>query len=430
MRTRDARERSELRGRRALRAACWIAAATLIAVGCGGGGDAAGGGATEGSARAPVEVRTARAELREQPLTLVLDGTLVADEESQVTSVVPGRVVEVMVERGARVEEGAPLVRLRDVDFRLQARGARAQLEQARARLGMEGTAAAPPRPEETPDVRAALTDLELAEANLRRAEELAQRGVLAQQALDQTRAQAASARERYQTVLNGARASVAALEGARATLAQASTSASEATVRAPFSGEIADRMVSVGEYVAPQTPLVSLVRTDPLRIEVSVPQQHLLAVRPGQSVEVRVDAVPDRAFAGTVRYVSAAVRRETRGLTVEAVVPNPDGLLRPGLYATARIATGGTQEVAVVPSAAVLSRAGVDRVLVVEDGRVQERVVSIADRGEGFVVIEEGVRAGEPVVIGDLEQLADGMAVTVRSEVQASPEARAPEAG
>ncbi len=369
----------------------------------------------------PIAVEVAAPSLEERPLVLALDGTLLADEDSRVTSTVPGRVVETLVERGQRVEEGDPIVRLRDVDYRLQARAARAQVDQARARLGM-GEGGAAPRPEDTPEVRAAQTDLELAEANLRRAEELARRGALSQQALEQSRATAASARDRHQSAVNGTRGALASLEAARASLAQAATATREATVRAPFAGEIAERSVSVGEYVGPQTPLVTLVRTDPLRLSLSVPQQHLLAVRPGQPVSVRVDAVPDRVFAGTVRYVSAAVDRSTRSLTVEAVVPNGDGLLRPGLFASARIETGGTQQMLVVPPSAVLSRAGVDRVFVIDGDVVAERVVTVASRTDDErYVIQEGLEPGERVAASSLDQLSDGARVSTSDVAEVS---------
>ncbi|UJR79727.1 Efflux RND transporter periplasmic adaptor subunit [Sandaracinus amylolyticus] len=404
-----------------------LLASSLAACGS-GGGDHAQASQRPAAETPAVAVRTATAQGRQQAVTLTLDGTLVADEESQLTSVVAGRVVEVLVERGAVVEEGQPIVRLRDVDYRLQAQSARAQVEQARARLGMDQNAPVP-RAEDMPDVRAAQSALELAQANLQRAEELAQRGVLAQQALDETRTRAAQAREQYQTTLNNARASISSLSSARTTLAQAATSASEATVRAPFAGEIASRNVSVGEYVTPQSPIVSLVRTDPLRIEVQVPQQHLMAVRPGQTVRIAVDAVPDRTFEGTVRYVSAAVQRETRGLTVEAIVPNPERLLRPGLFATARIETGSQQDVAVVPASAVMTEAGVDRVFVVVDGAIEERVVSIAERSSEEIVIAEGLRPGEEVATDALDQLGDGVRVApAGAATAAAPSAPTPQ--
>jgi RND family efflux transporter MFP subunit len=369
------------------------------------------------TASTPVPVHVAEAAGKERPVALVLDGTLLADEESNVTSIVSGRIVAVAVERGAKVEAGDELIRLRDVDFKLQAKLARAQLAEARARLGMRGDGGKVPSADALPEVALAKSQLELANNDLARAEKLAADGVLSAAELDTLRTNASAAKDRYQTARNAARASVTALQGAQASLEQALTSAEETTIRAPFAGEIATRMVSLGEYVTPQTALVTLVRTDPLRIELSVPQQHLESVRPGQTVTLAVDALPDREFTATVRYVSAAVQRDTRSLTVEAVVPNPDGLLRPGLFATARLQTGGQQTVTEVPAIAVRTAAGVSRVFVVTGDRIEERVVSVADRTSESVTIAEGLAPGDKVAIDELDRLGDGVQITVQND-------------
>jgi len=367
----------------------------------------------DAAAAAPIDIHVASVRAIERPTALVLDGTLLADEESSVTSVVSGRVVEVFVERGSKVEAGAPLIRLRDVDYKLQAQSARAQLEQAKAQLGMrEGGGT--PKPERTPAVATAKAELQLAESELQRAEPLARSGVLSPRELDQLRTQAAAARERHQSAINGAKAQIAAVSVAKTTLEQAATSADEAVVRAPFGGEIADRLVSLGEFVSPQIPLVRLVRVHPLRIELSVPQQHLQDVQPGQRVVLVVDAIADRKFDATVRYVSAAIERNTRSLTVEAVVPNEDGLLRPGLFATARLQTGTTETVSELPAVAVQTAAGVSRVFVIEGGTVRERVVSISDRTADTVIIAEGLSAGDQVAVDGFDRLGDGIAVNV----------------
>jgi membrane fusion protein, multidrug efflux system len=365
----------------------------------------------------PVAVHVAEAVGRPRAVALTLDGTLLADEESNVTSIVSGRVVGVSVERGAKVEAGAELIRLRDVDFKLQAKLARAQLDEARARLGMRQGGKLP-NVESLPEVALAKSELELAESELARTEKLATSGVLSQTELDQARTNARSAADRYQTARNNARGAMTALQGAQASLEQAQTSAAEAVVRAPFAGEIAARMVSLGEYVTPQTALVTLVRTDPLRIELSVPQQHLESVKPGQTVTLTVDAVADKEFSATVRYVSASVQRDTRSLTVEAVVPNPDGLLRPGLFAAARLQTGGQQTVTEVPAVAVRTAAGVSRVFVVAGDHIEERVVSVAERTSEIVTIADGLEPGDRVAVDELDQLGDGIAITVLDDV------------
>jgi membrane fusion protein (multidrug efflux system) len=368
------------------------------------------------TASTPVPVHVAEAAGKERPVALVLDGTLLADEESNVTSIVSGRIVAVAVERGAKVEAGDELIRLRDVDFKLQAKLARAQLAEARARLGMRGDGGKVPSADALPEVALAKSQLELANNDLARAEKLAADGVLSAAELDTLRTNASAAKDRYQTARNAARASVTALQGAQASLEQALTSAEETTIRAPFAGEIATRMVSLGEYVTPQTALVTLVRTDPLRIELSVPQQHLQDVQPGQRVSLVVDAIPGRKFDATVRYVSAAVERNTRSLTVEAVVPNDDGVLRPGLFATARLQTGAAQRVVEVPVAAVRTSAGVSRVYVVQGGVITERVLSIVERGQSTVTVAEGLDGDEQVAIDAFDQLGDGVAVNVLS--------------
>ena len=207
------------------------------------------------------------------------------------------------------------------------------------------------------------------------------------------------------------------ALSQARVALSQASTAVRETIVRAPFAGEIAERFADVGEYVAPQMRLVSLVKTDPLRIELPVPQERAGVVQRGQAVEIRVDAFPDRVFAGTVQYISAAVRPDTRSLTVEATVPNTGGTLRPGMYATASIDLGGTTAGVSVPATAVLRAAGVSRVFVVkDDGTIEERVISVVASEGARVTVSEGVRAGEKLAVESLERLADGVRVTVRA--------------
>jgi RND family efflux transporter MFP subunit len=393
-----------------------LAVVSMLAMGCGSSAPAnpspgAPAAATAGRA-APIAVTTAQASARAVPESIALTGTLLPDEDSRLAPVVPGRVVEVMVERGDHVEEGQPLVRLRDVDFRLQAASARAQLAQARARLGV-AAGARPPAPEDTPEVRSAAAALSLADESLRRAEELGQRGVLPPAQLDEARTRAAQARDQYAAALQGTRAAIASLGAAEAQLSLASSAVNEAVIRAPFAGEIAERNVSPGEYVTVQTPLLLLVRTNPLRLELQVPQERVGALSIDQRVVLGVDAFPDASFEGRVRYVSASVDRASRALVVEAVVPNADGRLRPGMFAEARIELGREQPVAVVPSSAILTAAGVSRAFVIENGRIEERVVTVLARTGTEILVSQGVSAGESLATSELDRLTDGSRVT-----------------
>jgi len=362
---------------------------------------------------APAHVTTAAAVARPTPDTLDVNGTLAADQQSDLTSIVPGRVTQVYVERGAKVNEGDPIVRLRDVDFRLQAAAANAAVEQARARLGLApGQNESGFDPGHTSEAQAAAVNRDLAADTLTRTERLAQQGAVSQAELDRARAGAQGAQQQYDSVVNGARGALVALRAARVQLAQAGQNVRESTLRAPFAGEIAERYVDVGEFVSPASRIVSLVKTDPLRLEVQVPQRNIGSIRVGQTVAIRVDAFPEETFAGTVRYISAAVRTDTRGLGVDALVPNADGRLRPGLFASARIDLGRQRNVVELPAAAVLDEAGAHRAFVIVGHRVSERVLTIVDRDERHVLVSDGVRAGENVATEGIERLVDDQTV------------------
>ena len=388
----------------------WILViAALALAGCGSGSGTAEIEPVE--ERAVAAPATAVGAAREVPDVLRLNGTLLADEEAQLAPLVAGRVVEVLVERGAVVAEGDPLIRLRDTDFRAQQAAARAAVAQAEARLGMDGNTVPPA--DQTAEVRSALAQMQLADQQFERAQQLSERGVYSTAQLDEARTRAETAREQHRLAIQQSRGAAAQLASARAQLRQASTAVSDSVVRAPFAGEIAARNVSVGEYVGPQAQLVTLVRTNPLRLELEIPQDRVLDVRPGQTVQVSLDGVQDRVFTGTVRYVSAAVGRQTRSLTVEAVVPNEDGVLRPGMFARATIDLARMRSLVAVPPAAVLTNAGVHRVFVLAEGAIEERLVTIADRTDEIVLVDTGLAAGEQVAIENLDGLYDGARIS-----------------
>jgi RND family efflux transporter MFP subunit len=314
------------------------------------------------------------------------------------------------VQRFAESRPGDVQHVLRDVDFRTTQAQAQATLGQARARLGLEGGRAF--NPEETAEVRAAAAQRDIADDARRRAEQLYGSGSISDAELQRARASADAATAQYRSALNGMRGAYFAYQQAAAVAQQASRALSDSVVRAPFGGEVAERRINVGEYVTPQRAIALVVKTDVLRMEIQVPQERISQVQRDQRVEVRVDAFPDRVFAGTIRYISAAVRADTRSLIAEAVIPNEDGALRPGLFATARIAVGTRRAAVAVPLRAVLSEAGTSRVFVVADGRAQERVVTVAQRDGDTALIERGVAAGERVATDNLTRLGDGVRV------------------
>ena len=190
--------------------------------------------------------------------------------------------------------------------------------------------------------------------------------------------------------------------------LSQAGLSVGDATVRAPIDGIVTERLVDVGEYVRPETTIASVVAVDPLRIELTVGESDAGRIAVGQTLTFQVKAVPGRAFTGIVRYVAPALRAATRDLVFEAVVPNADGALKAGMFATAWLETG-TEDRVVVPAAALCKDGDTLRAFVVTGGHIEERVVQrerdLGDRA----VIGAGLAAGEHLITTCSADLKDG---------------------
>jgi len=172
---------------------------------------------------------------------------------------------------------------------------------------------------------------------------------------------------------------------------------AHDAEVRAPWDGLIAEKHVQPGQYVQRGARIATLVRVDPLRVELAVPETAVAAVRRGQKVAFHVQAQPDRTFEGSVAYVGPSLRADSRALVVEALVPNRDGRLSPGLFATARIELPAARPSVLVPAAAVRTQAGVSTAFVVRNDRAEMRLVQLGrELPGGLVEVQRGIVAGE----------------------------------
>jgi membrane fusion protein (multidrug efflux system) len=182
--------------------------------------------------------------------------------------------------------------------------------------------------------------------------------------------------------------------------------------VRAPFAGSIAERLVSVGDYVTRGTKVAVVVRTNPLRVKLTVPEQFISTVGVGQPVNFEVDAYPGKQFVGKVQFVSPSLQADQRALTIEAVVPNPKGELKPGLFATARIEQRDRSTGVLIPTPAVQTAAGTSRVFVVHGDKVEERIVTIGQVVGDRTEISSGLKTGEQVATRNLGQLIDGTKV------------------
>lgn len=340
-------------------------------------------------------------------------GSLTADEQAEVSAETGGRVIATPVERGTRVSEGTVLVRVSPAEASAQLQEAESNAEQIEARLGLE--------PRDTfdrkvvPDVMNARASLEWAEAEFGRIRSLLDQKVVSQSEFDQRRTQVEAARQQYLVAQNTAEQSYRSLQAARARVSVSRKALSDTTVRAPFSGIVAERLVSVGDYVTRGTRVVTVVRIDPMRVELTVPEQAVSLVHAGQPVRLTVDAYPDDVFDATIRFVSPSLRADQRALTVEAIAPNADGRLKPGLFATASIQQPHSAPALLVPVTSVETVSGTSRVYVIKDGKVEERIVTLGERVRDQIELTSGVSAGEIVAAEPNGRLSDGATVRVR---------------
>ena len=353
--------------------------------------------------------------VNEQPITrfIRVSGTLMAQEDAEVAAEVAGRVVATPVERGSLVRANDAMIRIASADADAQAREAQANAAQIEARLALAAGGAFDV--ERVPEVANAKANNQLAQNDFSRAKRLYDDKLLSQSEFDQRSMQVEAAARQYDVAKNSAAQQYQALLGARARVAMAQKALADTVVRAPFAGAIGERFVSVGDYVTKGTKVASVLRIDPLRVELTVPEQYVSAVAAGRAVTFEVDAYPGESFTGQVRYVSPSVTAATRALTLEAIVPNTAGRLKPGFFATARIEEAQKRPGILVPAAAVRTVAGTARVFVIAGDRAEERIVMTGQVVGDQIEIATGLKSGERVAAAGLDQLVDGVRVAVK---------------
>jgi RND family efflux transporter MFP subunit len=363
----------------------------------------------------PVAVAVGSAQVQSQSIDrfLRVTGSLAADEKADVAAETAGRVIGTPVERGTRVTAGTVLIRVSATEADATLREADANAAQLEARLGL--VAGQPFDAMKVPDVLNAKASLDYAEADFNRIKSLLDQKVVSQSEYDQRLTQVQAARQQYQAAQNTAQQSFRSLQAARARVDLASKSAADTVVRAPFAGIVAERLVSTGDYVSRGMKVATVVRIDPVRVELTVPEQYLSQVSAGQRVRLSVDAYPGETFTANVRFVSPALKPDQRALTVEAVAPNADGRLKPGLFVTALLQNAAPASALLVPATAVETTAGTSRVFVIAaDSKVEERIVTIGEKVGDRLEVASGVKAGERVAANPRGKLADGVRVQI----------------
>ncbi len=391
---------------------CALAAVALLVVGC--NRDSPATAAPPAKAAAPPRaVRLVAASQQNLPKTVQTTGTLAADDEVVLGTKVPGRLGEIAVDLGSRVRKGQTVGRIDPGDYQLRLDQAVAALQQARARLGLtpDGTDDRVD-PAETAIVRQARAQLEEARLTRDRTVRLWNQDLVARAQLDSAEFALQVAEGRYQDAIEEVRNRQAVLVQRRSEVALAGQQLADTAIVSPIDGAVSRKQASTGEYLAAGAPIVTVVRTHPLRLRLSVPEREAAGVKGGQAVHVTVDGDPT-LYQGVVARLSPQIVEQNRTLLIEAEVPNERDALRPGAFAKAEVVTQADQQVVTVPASAIVVFAGVEKVIGVRDGKSVEVRVQTGHRQGDRVEIISGLRAGDAVV-AQPGNLAGGQAVTV----------------
>ena len=373
-------------------AAC-VASFAFISAGCGGTETA--GPAVE--PRAPAAVAVAPVKGVDEPVIIEATGSFQADESSDVAPESSGRVTETPVDVAQHVAKGAVLIRIQAVDANLRLQESRASLERAEANLKL------------------AESQNSLAQTTARRNEALLKGGLIPQTTADEARTQA-------ETSANSVLVARATVAQSRAQLALAEKAVNDVVVIAPFAGYVSARRVAAGEFVQPSTAVVTLLRIDPLRLQLTIPSVQAGDIAAGQAVIARVDAFPGKTFEGKISAVNPQIAAESRSFVVEARVPNPGGQLKPGMFAVASVNQGRTERAMLVPKRAVVEDVNTNsfRVFVVDKENIARvRVVQLAARQNQpeSTKILTGIKEGERVATSNLADLYDGAVIQVATK-------------
>lgn len=319
-----------------------------------------------GTLNAGIAIEASKVKLVRMAQGLTAVGSLRSDESVTIRPEVSGRIIELGFREGQRVAKGATLVRL---DTSVQ----RAESEQTEANLG-------------------------LSKSRLERSRDLFTKGFLSTQARDE-------AESNFK-------------------IAQANNDLSQARlkkleIKAPFSGIVGLRMVSIGDYVKDGQDIVNLEEIDPLKVDFRIPEIYLKQVASGQLLQITLDAFPNQTFQGKVFAINPLVDTTGRSIVIRASVKNVEARLRPGMFARVRLLFSDERDSVAVPEQSLIPVGDEQYLFKVVDGRAQRFKVEIGQRRDGQVEILQGLAAGDVVVTAGQLKLRDGSQVKIADETR-----------
>ncbi|MCX5857890.1 MAG: efflux RND transporter periplasmic adaptor subunit [Deltaproteobacteria bacterium] len=302
-------------------------------------------------------------------------GTLKSDEEVMISSEIDGILKVLKVQEGSIVSNGILLAQINDTDYRLELNRAEAALRQM---------------------------DASLANAKV----EFERKEALYKDAL--------VTRQQYDDIVARRLLAEGEVDRARGTLDLAKEKLAKTRINAPMAGVIKEKKVTPGDYIRNGTPLLVLVRNNPIKLSFTVTEKDVARLKTGQECVFKVDSFPGREFQGKLSVIYPNLEERTRSLQAEALVPNPQMILKPGLFARVTLYTGAAGDKVLVPITALLYENNKVKVFVVDGGQAKEQFVQVGSKYGEFMEIVEGLKGGEQLVVVGQNNLAEGVKVNV----------------
>lgn len=385
----------------------------VLAAGC--SGKAGETQTTQAAAAQPaIAVQSAKVEVQEVVRFVEAVGTLDPNEEVVVSNQVEGIVQKVLVDLGDSVKAGQVIAELDTRELQLAVQQQQAALQQELARVGISDANVAFDEAT-TSQMRQAEASFQEARLNLERTKKLFDEKVAAKQLLDQQQARYDVAEAAVRTARENVRNIRATISARRASLSLSEKKLGDGKVIAPMAGFIKDRAVTEGQFLKANSAVVTIVQSRPLKLHVEIPEAAITSIRSGRPVQFSVDAYPQRTFEGTISRISPSVNQQSRTLRLEAVVNNADGALKPGLFARVTIQTNRREKALVVPSSAVFTFAGLEKVFVIEAGKIVERIVRTGGKLGDNIEVIEGLKEGDVVATSNHSSLQQGREVITK---------------
>jgi len=363
----------------------------------------------------PLEVRVVPAEERRFDKSILVTGSLLPDDSVTLVSEVAGKIASIRFDFGQMVKKGDVVAEIDKTEYQIQLDRSRAALAQALARLGLDPKDAGQ-TPENTPTMRQAWNMMEDAKFKFESAKKLVKSGDISQDRFNELEKAFRAREAAYEATRDEMRTQLASVEALRADVRLVEKKLRDTVIYAPFDGSVSERKAAPGQYVKDNVPILTLVKSNPMRLRVEIPESAVGSVRVGTPLEFTTDAVAGSKYSAAVRELNPSLSDQSRTLIAEARFTSTDGRLRPGMFVQVRVILAREVQSVVIPSKAVYTVAGLTKFFVVRDGKLVECRIAPGQTLDQWMEVPSGViNKGEPVVISDLPTLTDGQSVVAK---------------